>query len=388
MSLSTTTSHFTILPSPLPSISPLSLRFSFTFRQNITQKTHPTTLLSSSSTKSTRFLVKSQSTSSPASSEAVKVISVPTEMKAWVYAEYGGVDVLKFDSNVAVPEVKDDQVLVKVFAAALNPVDGKRRQGKFKATDSPLPTVPGYDVAGVVVKVGSEVKEFKVGDEVYGDVNEKALEGPKQFGSLAEYTAVEEKLLALKPKNLDFAQAASLPLAIETAHEGLERTGFSSGKSILVLNGSGGVGSLVIQLAKQVFGASRVAATASTRNLELLKSLGADLAIDYTKENFEDLPEKFDVVYDAIGQCDRAVKAIKEGGSVVALTGAVTPPGFRFVVTSNGAVLKKLNPYLESGKVKPIVDPKGPFTFDKVAEAFSYIETNKATGKVVIFPIP
>lgn len=111
-----------------------------------------------------------------------------------------------------------------------------------------LQTVPGYDVAGVVVKVGSEVKDFKVGDEVYGDVNEKALEGPNQFGSLAEYTAVEEKLLALKPTNLDFAQAASLPLAIETAYEGLERTGFSSGKSILVLNGSGGVGSLVIQV--------------------------------------------------------------------------------------------------------------------------------------------
>lgn len=330
--------------------------------------------------------MKSQSTT--ASSEAVKVTQVPSEMKAWVYGEYGGVDVLKFDSNVAVPDVKEDQVLVKVVAAALNPVDGKRRQGKFKATDSPLPTVPGYDVAGVVVKVGSEVKDFKVGDEVYGDVNEKALDGPKQFGSLAEYTAVEEKLLALKPTSLDFAQAASLPLAIETAYEGLERTGFSPGKSILVLNGSGGVGSLVIQLAKQVFGASRVAATSSTRHLELLKSLGADLAIDYTKENFEDLPEKFDVVYDAIGQCDRAVKAIKEGGSVVALTGAVTPPGFRFVVTSNGAVLKKLNPYLESGKVKPIIDPKGPFSFAQVAEAFSYIETNKATGKVVIFPIP
>ena len=330
--------------------------------------------------------MKSQATA-PASSEAVKVTPVPSEMKAWVYGEYGGVDVLKLDSNVAVPDVKEDQVLIKVVAAALNPVDAKRRQGKFKATDSPLPTVPGYDVAGVVVKVGSQVKDFKVGDEVYGDVNEKALEGPKQFGSLAEYTAVEEKLLASKPKNLDFAQAAALPLAIETAYEGLERTGFSPGKSILVLNGSGGVGSLVIQLAKQVFGASRVAATSSTRNLDLLKSLGADLAIDYTKENFEDLPEKFDVVYDAIGQCDRAVKAVKEGGSVVALTGAVTPPGFRFVVTSNGAVLRKLNPYLESGKVKPIVDPKGPFSFDKLAEAFSYLETNRATGKVVIHPI-
>lgn len=331
--------------------------------------------------------MKSQATA-PASSEAVAVTPVSSEMKAWVYGEYGGVDVLKLDSNVTVPDVKEDQVLIKVVAAALNPVDAKRRQGKFKATDSPLPTVPGYDVAGVVVKVGSQVKDFKVGDEVYGDVNEKALEGPKQFGSLAEYTAVEEKLLASKPKNLDFAQAAALPLAIETAYEGLERTGFSPGKSILVLNGSGGVGSLVIQLAKQVFGASRVAATSSTRNLDLLKSLGADLAIDYTKENFEDLPEKFDVVYDAIGQCDRAVKAVKEGGSVVALTGAVTPPGFRFVVTSNGAVLRKLNPYLESGKVKPIVDPKGPFSFDKLAEAFSYLETNRATGKVVIHPIP
>ncbi|GAU46172.1 hypothetical protein TSUD_187810 [Trifolium subterraneum] len=288
MSLSTTTSHLTILPS-LPSTSQLSHRFSFTFPEKRNQKTSHTTLFSSSS-RSTTFLVKSQTTS-VSSSEAVKVTSVPSEMKAWVYGEYGGVDVLKFDSSVAVPDVKEDQVLVKVVAAALNPVDGKRRQGKFKATDSPLPTVPGYDVAGIVVKVGSEVKELKVGDEVYGDVNEKALEGPKQFGSLAEYTAVEEKLLALKPKNLDFVQAASLPLAIETAYEGLERTGFSSGKSILILNGSGGVGSL---LAKQVFGASRVAATSSTRNLELLKSLGADLAIDYTKENFEDLPEKFD----------------------------------------------------------------------------------------------
>lgn len=100
------------------------------------------------------------------------------------------------------------------------------------------------------MKVGSQVKGLKEGDEVYGNINEKALEGPKQFGSLAEYTAVEEKLLALKPKNIDFAQAAGLPLAIETAYEGLERAGFSSGKSVLVLGGAGGVGSLVIQVCK------------------------------------------------------------------------------------------------------------------------------------------
>ncbi|KAH0854441.1 hypothetical protein HID58_069247 [Brassica napus] len=216
--------------------------------------------------------------------------SIPSEMKAWVYSEYGGVDVLKVESNIAVPVVNDDQVLIKVVAAALNPVDAKRRQGKFKATDSPLPTVPGYDVAGVVVKVGSAVKDFKQGDEVYANVSEKALEGPKQSGSLAEYTAVEEKLLALKPKNIDFAQAAGLPLAIETADEGL--------------------------LAKHVYGASKVAATpASTGKLELVRSLGADLAIDYTKENIEDLTERFDVVFDAIGMCDKAVKVIKEEGS-------------------------------------------------------------------------
>ncbi|KAF5443157.1 hypothetical protein F2P56_035740 [Juglans regia] len=369
--------------SPLPPLTFSSpFRLSLSFRQSNRKCTLQT------SVPPFPLRVSASSQAAPASTEAAKASSVPSEMKAWVYGEYGSVDVLKFDSNVSVPEVKEDQVLIKVVAAALNPVDFKRRQGKFKATDSPLPTVPGYDVAGVVVKVGSQVKDLKVGDEVYGDINEKALEGPKQFGSLAEYTATEENLLALKPKNLDFVQAAALPLAIETAYEGLERTGFSAGKSILVLNGAGGVGSLVIQLAKHVFGASRVAATSSTGKLELLKSLGADLAIDYTKENFEDLPEKFDVVYDAIGQCERAVKVVKEGGSVVALTGAVTPPGFRFVVTSNGAVLKKLNPFLESGKVKPVIDPKGPFPFNQVVEAFSYIETNRATGKVVIHPIP
>ncbi|XP_065876643.1 NADPH-dependent alkenal/one oxidoreductase, chloroplastic [Euphorbia lathyris] len=371
----------------LPTLSSiLSPPFSLTFRSNSRRKL--SSLKQSTSHSHIPLRVSANSQSAPASASATKLASsIPSEMKAWVYGEYGGVDVLKFDDKISVPELKEDQVLIKVIAAALNPVDAKRRQGKFKATDSPLPTVPGYDVSGVVVKVGSEVKELKEGDEVYGNINEKALEGPKQFGSLGEYTVVEEKLLALKPKNLNFAEAAALPLAIETAHEGLERTGFSAGKSILVLNGSGGVGSLVIQLAKHVFGASRVAATSSTRNLELLKSLGADLAIDYTKEKFEDLPEKFDVVYDAIGQCDKAVKAIKEGGSVVALTGAVTPPGFRFVVTSNGDVLKKLNPFLESGKIKPVIDPKGPFPFSQVPEAFSYIETNRATGKVVIHPV-
>uniref|UniRef100_A0A2P2LC06 Uncharacterized protein MANES_13G030100 n=1 Tax=Rhizophora mucronata TaxID=61149 RepID=A0A2P2LC06_RHIMU len=290
------TSH-SLSPKLSPQFSP---RFSLTFPEITRKKVTP--LKRNTSLPHIPVRVSANSQGAPASAATTQVASLPSKMKAWVHGEYGGVDVLKFNDQVSVPEVKEDQVLIKVVSAALNPVDAKRRQGKFKATDSPLPTVPGYDVAGVVVKVGSQVKDLKEGDEVYGNINEKALEGPKQFGSLAEYTAVEEKLLALKPKNLDFVQAAGLPLAIETAYEGLEKTGFSAGKSILVLNGAGGVGSLVIQLAKHVFGASRIAATSSTGKLELLKSLGADLAIDYTKEEFEDLPEKFDVIYDAIGK--------------------------------------------------------------------------------------
>ena len=141
------------------------------------------------------------------------------------------------EANVPVPEVKEDQVLVKVVAASLNPIDSKRMLGMFMATDSPLPTVPGYDVAGVVAKVGGKAKKFKEGDEVYGDINEEALVQPKRSGSLALYTAVEERLLAHKPKKLTFVEAASLPLVIETALEGLERLHFSADKSILVLGG-------------------------------------------------------------------------------------------------------------------------------------------------------
>ncbi|XP_062106841.1 2-methylene-furan-3-one reductase-like [Humulus lupulus] len=314
--------------------------------------------------------------------------SIPSVNKAWIYNDYGKCsDVLKFESNVAVPQVKEDQVLLKVLAAALNPIDFKRMLGRFKSIDSPPPTVVGYDVAGVVVKVGSQVKKFKVGDEVYGDINELAAQKPKNFGTLAEYTAADDKVLALKPKSLSFAEAASLPLAIETAYQGLLRTELSPGKSVLVLGGAGGVGTLVIQLAKHVFGASKVAATASTGKLDLLRSLGADLAIDYTKENFEDLPEKFDVVFDTVGEAERGLKAVKEGGKVLTIV-RPAPPAISFGVTSSGSDLDKLEAYLESGKVKAVIDPKGPFHFCNTLEAFAHLETARAIGKVVIYPIP
>ncbi|KAF7819591.1 2-methylene-furan-3-one reductase-like [Senna tora] len=270
--------------------------------------------------------------------------STPSHTKAWFYTEHGDPSqVLKLHPSWPIPELEPDQLLIKVVAASLNPVDYKRMLDWFPKTDPLKPTVPGFDVAGVVVKVGSEVKKFKVGDEVYGDINEEGISNLKTLGTLSEYTVAEERLLAHKPPFLSFVEAASIPAAIETAYEGLERTQFSSSKSILVLGGAGGVGNYVVQLAKHVYGASKIAASASTQKQELLKELGVDLPIDYTKTNFEDLPDKFDVVYDTVGDVG-ALKAVKEGGKVV----TIIPPGFEpaivFVLTSKGSILEKLEP--------------------------------------------
>ncbi|MED6123621.1 hypothetical protein PIB30_050805 [Stylosanthes scabra] len=204
----------------------------------------------------------------------------------------------------------------------------------------------------------------------------------------SEYGPKPNTARAHKPSNLSFAEAANLPAAIITAYQGLERLQFSAGKSILVLGGAGGVGTLIIQLAKQVFGAGKVAAAASAGKLELLRKLGVDLPIDYTKENFQELPEKFDVVYDTVGETEKALKAIKEGGQVITIAGPAIPPAIFLFVLSDGGVLEKLKPYLESGKVKPVLDPKSPFPFSKAIEAFSYLKTNRAIGKLVIHPIP
>lgn len=175
--------------------------------------------------------------------------SIPSLIKAWVYYEYGNIEkILKFESNIPIPHINEDQVLIKVVAAGLNPIDYKRALGIFKDTDSPFPTAPGFDVAGVVVRVGSEVRKFKVGDEVYGDIIDFDVNNPNSIGSLAEYAAAEEKLLALKPSNLSFVEVASLPVAILTAYQALERVELSAGQSILVLGGAGGVGTLVIQV--------------------------------------------------------------------------------------------------------------------------------------------
>eukprot|EP00271_Cylindrocystis_brebissonii_P006144 TRINITY_DN1874_c0_g2_i1.p1 TRINITY_DN1874_c0_g2~~TRINITY_DN1874_c0_g2_i1.p1 ORF type:complete len:318 (+),score=85.66 TRINITY_DN1874_c0_g2_i1:411-1364(+) len=316
----------------------------------------------------------------------MSTIEVPTNQQGWSYAEYGPASLLKV-GEIPVPPVSEDQVLIKVAAAALNPVDFKRRDGYFKATDSPFPTTPGYDVAGVVVKVGSQVSSLKVGDEVYADVSEDALNNPKQYGSLAQYVAVEEKLVALKPTNLSFAEAASLPLALLTAYQGFEKVDFKAGETVFIVAGAGGVGTLAIQLAKKVFKASLIATSSSAKKADFLKSLGADVVVNYTTTDYTELPERYDFVFDLIGEGAKSVKILKEGGRHANIAGPAPPPGFLYLLKPSKAALDNLKPFLESGEIRPVLDPKGTFAFSQVKEAFEYLETGRALGKVVISPI-
>ena len=307
--------------------------------------------------------------------------------KAWFYNEYGSVDVLQF-GEVPVPKPGPSQVLIKIRAAALNPVDFKRRQGLFRRADSDFPTVPGCDAAGVVVEVGDGVTKFKNGDEVYSDIQDFGAGRPKQWGTLAQYTVVEEYLVAPKPKNLSFEAVASLPLALLTAQQAFDIAKFEEGKSVFIVGGAGGVGSLAIQLARHVYGASRIVSTSSTVKLEFVKSLGADVVIDYTKQSYDQISEKFDFVFDTIGDSAKSQVVAKEEAKVLDIA-SFQPHGRVefFGVSPHAKNLEKLQPYIESEKLKPVIDPKSPYSFSDVKEAFKHQESGRATGKIVISPI-
>eukprot|EP00270_Netrium_digitus_P006729 TRINITY_DN193_c0_g2_i1.p1 TRINITY_DN193_c0_g2~~TRINITY_DN193_c0_g2_i1.p1 ORF type:complete len:320 (+),score=101.63 TRINITY_DN193_c0_g2_i1:232-1191(+) len=313
-------------------------------------------------------------------------VSVPETFKAWSYFSYGDLGELTL-GELPLPKIGTDEVLVKVYAAGLNPIDLKRMQGQFKETDSPLPTIPGYDIAGVAVKVGANVTKFNIGDEVYGDLNEHAKTSPRQLGSVAEYSVVEEKLLAKKPSSISFAEAAALPLVLLTAYDGFEHVQFKEGESVLIVNGAGGVGHVAIQVAKAVFKAGRVAVTASAAKEDLLKSLGADEVYDYKSiSDYSILPEKFDFVLDAWGDGVRSSAAAKEeGGRVAVLVAPIPKNGFRYILHSDGAKLQKLAPFIESGQIRPLID--STFGFEQAKEAFERVGSGRATGKVVIAPI-
>ncbi|PYJ17761.1 MAG: NADPH:quinone reductase, partial [Verrucomicrobia bacterium] len=220
--------------------------------------------------------------------------ATPT-MKAVVIHEYGGPEVLKYE-DVARPEPQDNQLLIRVIAAGVNPVDGMIRSGLFgKDGSRAFPIILGGDVAGVVEKIGSKVTKFKAGDPVYAYVS------LDNSGGYAQYALVKEGEAALKPKSLTYVEAAAVPIVALTAWQALiDSAKLSAGQTVLIHGGSGGVGSFAIQIAKAR--GAKVIATASTANQDLLKELGADVAIDYTKQKFEDVAKDIDVVLDSVGK--------------------------------------------------------------------------------------
>ncbi|KAM0950265.1 putative 2-alkenal reductase (NAD(P)(+)) [Dioscorea sansibarensis] len=245
-------------------------------------------------------------------------------------------------------------------------------------------------MAGMVVRKGSRVTKFEVGDQVYGNIqNFNEPEKLKKLGTLAEYVAVEEKLVALKPIQLSFEEAASLPLALQTAIEGFKNAKFKEGDTVFVVGGAGGVGTLVVQLAKQYFGASKVVATCSTSKVEFVKSLGADMVVDYTTTKYQDIEEKFDFVYDTIGESKNSMVVAKEEAPVVDITWPpLIPKVIYSSLTVGGESMEKLKSCLESGKIKAVIDPSGPYHFNDVISAFGHLETGRAKGKVVVSPFP
>eukprot|EP00252_Welwitschia_mirabilis_P025080 TRINITY_DN76_c0_g1_i5.p1 TRINITY_DN76_c0_g1~~TRINITY_DN76_c0_g1_i5.p1 ORF type:complete len:356 (-),score=8.64 TRINITY_DN76_c0_g1_i5:209-1171(-) len=310
--------------------------------------------------------------------------------KAWLYQQYGGPEVMDL-GQVPVPRPSEGQILVQVKAAALNPVDFKRRKfGIFKNPQPEFPVVLGCDMAGIVVQKGEKASKFNIGDEVYADVHNfhKKL---TSVGTLAEYTAVDEDLVALKPSNLSFEEAASLPLALLTAFDAFETAQFRAGQSVFITGGAGGVGSLAIQLARSFYGASQVVTTSSSAKAEFAKSLGADDSVDYSKKDaYLEYSGKFDFLFDCIGDAESFVVAKpKEGGGKIVEIAAhfEDPRSQRILVSPDGSKLDKLRPLIESGKLKPVIDPNSPFSFDRVSEAFRLLESGRAKGKIVVSPI-
>lgn len=304
-------------------------------------------------------------------------------MKAIIIREYGGPEVLKYE-DVARPEPKENQVLVRVIAAGVNPIDALIREGTYsKEFGTTLPLVPGYDIAGVVEKTGAKITKLKVGDAVYGYVS--------QGGGYAEYAVASEQELSPKPKSLTFVAAAAVPLAALTAWQALIDTAkLRAGQTVLIHGGSGGVGTMAIQIAKAR--GARVIATASTPNQDLLKELGADVGIDYTKTKFEDVAKDVSVVLDSVGNdtLARSYGVVKKGGFIATLVSRLDQAeldkhrirGASISVIPNAGELAEITKLIEAKKIKPVVTRMISLA-DAVA-AQQQITTHHTRGKIVL----
>jgi NADPH:quinone reductase-like Zn-dependent oxidoreductase len=241
-------------------------------------------------------------------------------MKAFIIDRYGKKEVGRI-GEMPEPEVRDDDVLIRIHAASINPLDSKTRSGEFKLIlPYRFPLILGNDVAGTVVRVGARVRDFKPGDEVY------ARPDDDRIGSFAEFIAVKEASLALKPANLSMVEAASLPLAALTAWQTLVETAkLKKGQKVLIHAGSGGVGSIAIQLAKHL--GAFVATTTSTANIAWVRALGADVAIDYKQQDFATALSGYDVVLNSLGsdELNKSLQILKPGGHLVSISGPPTP---------------------------------------------------------------
>jgi NADPH:quinone reductase-like Zn-dependent oxidoreductase len=321
-------------------------------------------------------------------------------MKAIVYHQYGSPDVLELQ-EIEKPTVKDDEVLVRVRAASANPADWHFMRGvpyvmrPQSGLRKPKKSVLGGDIAGRVEAVGKDVTQFRPGDEVFADVG---------AGGFAEYTCVSESLLVLKPANLTFEQAASVPLAALTAVQGLRYAGqLQPEQKVLIIGASGGVGTFAVQIAKS-FGAD-VTGVCSTRNVELVRSLGADHVIDYTQEDFIRSEKKYDLIFQLAGtrspsDCRRALTSkgtlvLSSGESsgrwlgpldrcikAAVLSPFVSQKLGSFLAKPNKDDLQFLKELIEAGELTPVIDRT--YSLSEVPEAIRYLEEGHARGKVVL----
>ena len=306
-------------------------------------------------------------------------------MKAIMVRQWGDPEVLKME-DVPIPTPKEDQMLIKVFAAGVNSFDGMLRSGKYaKIFNMQLPWIPGYDVAGKVEKVGGKVTKFKVGDPVYAFISIPT------GGGYAEYALAKENQAALKPVTLHFVEAAGVPSVALTAWQALvDKANVQSGQTVLIHGASGGVGMFAIQIAK-IRGA-KVFATASTANQDFLKQLGADMPIDYKTQKFEDVAKDVDVVVDGVGgeTLTRSYPVVKKGGVLVSLVGRVDRAqldnhgirGVSLEAEYSGDELARIGKLIDEKKIKVVVAETFPLADASKAEAKA--DTGHARGKIVL----
>jgi alcohol dehydrogenase len=330
-------------------------------------------------------------------------------MKAFIVDRYGKKRALRL-ADMPHPELRGDEVLVEVHAAGVNLLDSKLRDGEFKLIlPYRLPLILGHDVAGVVVKVGPQVRQFKLGDEVY------ARPDDFRIGTFAEFVPVKEASLALKPKGLTLEEAASIPLVALTAWQALvEKANLQKGQKVFIQAGSGGVGTFAIQLAKHL--GATVATTTSATNVVLVKSLGADVAVDYKTQDFENVLHDYDVVLNSQDgkTLAKSLRVLKRGGKLISISGPPDPEfgkeiaargwvklimrllsfrirrkaksrgvSFSFLfMKANGSQLREITRLIDAGLIRPVMDRV--FPFESTNKAMAYVEAGRAKGKVVV----